>query len=262
MLLAIDAGNTNTVFAVSKNGEKPVAVWRIRTEGARTADEYASWLYPLLQQANLHLKEIKAVIIGSVVPNANFHLRSFCENYLKAKPIFIGDAGVDAGIHVTLPRPEEVGADRIVNAVAAKEQYKLPCVIIDFGTATTFDVVNKDGSYIGGVIAPGVNLSLDALHRAAAKLPKVDIAKPERVIGNDTVSAMKSGIFWGYISMMEGLLARIEKEMGEKPYVIATGGLAPIFAGSMAGINTVDDELTLRGLELIYARNTARKAAA
>lgn len=262
MLLAIDTGNTNTVFAVSKNGERPFAVWRIRTEGARTADEYASWLYPLAQQANFSFADVKAVIIGSVVPNANFHLRQFCENYINAKPMFVGDANVDPGITITLSKPEDIGADRIVNAVAAKAQYKLPAVIIDFGTATTFDVVNRDGAYIGGIIAPGINLSLDALHRAAAKLPKVDIMKPRSVIGTDTVSAMQSGIFWGYVAMMEGLLARITAELGEKPYVIATGGLARIFGGSMKDLDKIDEDLTLRGLELIYERNTQRKAAA
>jgi type III pantothenate kinase len=195
------------------------------------------------------------------VPNANFHLRKFCESYVKAQPIFV-NSDLDTGIQIDLPKPQEVGADRIVNAVAAKAVYQLPCVIIDFGTATTFDVITKNGAYVGGIIAPGINLSLDALHRAAAQLPKVDIAKPTRVIGNDTVSAMKSGIFWGYVAMMEGLLERIAGELGERPFVIATGGLAPIFAGSMKGLDKVDEELTLRGLELIYERNSGKRQAA
>ncbi len=259
MLLAIDAGNTNTVFAVVGAGDTPAAVWRIRTDAQRTADEYASWMFPLAAQLGLSLSAITDVIIGSVVPDANFHLRRFCETYVKAAPVFIGDKGVDAGITIRLPKPEEVGADRIVNAVAAKAKYRLPCVIIDFGTATTFDVVDGAGAYVGGIIAPGINLSLDALHRAAAKLPKIAVAKPERVIGNDTVSAMKSGIFWGYVAMMEGLLARIAEEMGQAPTVIATGGLAPVFAGSLKGLEHVDDELTLRGLQLIHAANKQRK---
>lgn len=262
MLLAIDAGNTNTVFAVSRGRDKPLAVWRLRTEGARTADEYASWMYPLIEQADLAFKDITAVIIASVVPNANFNLRQFCESYIGTQPLFIGDGDVDAGIVIDMPKPENVGADRIVNAVAAIETYKTPCVIIDFGTATTFDVVNAKGAYIGGVIAPGINLSLDALHVAAAKLPKIDISKPAAVIGNDTVSAMKSGIFWGYIAMMEGLLERIGAELGQKPYVIATGGLAPVFAGSMKNLDKIDEDLTLRGLQLIYTRNMKAKAAA
>jgi type III pantothenate kinase len=261
MLLAIDAGNTNTVFAVSQAGAKPAAVWRIRTESARTADEYASWLLPLMAQAKVSFSDISDVVIGSVVPDANFHLRKFCDLYVKTEPLFV-DAGIDTGIVIDLPKPEEVGADRIVNAVAAIAAYRTPCIIIDFGTATTFDVVNAKGAYIGGVIAPGINLSIDALHRAAAKLPKVSIKKPEHVIGRDTVSAMKSGIFWGYIAMMEGLLARITSELGAKPHVIATGGLAPVFAGSMQGLDAVDEDLTLRGLQMIYARHNNKKAAA
>lgn len=262
MLLSIDAGNTNTVFAVSREGQKPFAIWRLRTEGARTADEYASWMYPLIQEAGFKLKDISAVIIASVVPNANFNLRQFCEQYVGAKPLFIGDRDVDCGIVIDMPKPENVGADRIVNAVAAVDMYKTPCVIIDFGTATTFDVVSAKGAYIGGVIAPGINLSLDALHHAAAKLPKIDISKPDKVIGNDTVSAMKSGIFWGYVAMMEGLLERIAGELGQKPFVIATGGLAPVFGGSMKGLDKIDEDLTLRGLQLIYTRNINTRVAA
>lgn len=262
MLLAIDAGNTNTVFAVSREGQKPFAVWRVRTDGVRTADEYASWLYPLIQEAGFKFKDVSAVIVASVVPNANFNLRQFCERYVGSKPRFVGDANMDSGIAIDMPKPENVGADRVVNAVAAVDAYKAPCVIIDFGTATTFDVVNAKGAYIGGVIAPGINLSLDALHVAAAKLPKVDIEKPAKVIGNDTVSAMQSGIFWGYIAMMEGLLDRIGKELGQKPFVIATGGLAPVFGGSLTGLDKIDEDLTLRGLQLIHMRNQARKAAA
>lgn len=258
--MLIDAGNTNTVFAVSREGAKPFAVWRIRTESQRTADEYASWLLPLIAQAGFTFDEVKNVIIGSVVPDANFHLKKFCDAYIKTKPVFTSD--LNPGIKINMPKPEEVGADRIVNAVAAKAAYPCPCVIIDFGTATTFDVVNAEGAYIGGVIAPGINLSLEALHQAAAKLPKVSISKPEHVIGHDTVSAMKSGVFWGYIGMMEGLLTRIAAELGAKPTVIATGGLAPVFAGSMQGLDTVDDELTLRGLQIIHAANNQKKVAA
>jgi len=261
MLLAIDAGNTNTVFAVFKNGEPAIATWRIRTEGGRTADEYASWLYPLIAVAGFQLADIDDVIIASVVPDANFNLRQFCEIYIDEKPLFIGE-DVDTGLKIDMPKPESVGADRIVNAVAAKAAYKMPCVIIDFGTATTFDVINKEGAYIGGIIAPGVNLSMEALHRAAAKLPKIDIAKPAKVIGNDTVSAMKSGIFWGYIAMMEGLLDRVANELGQRPFVVATGGLAAVFGGSMKGLDQIDDDLTLRGLQIIFAQRQQQKAAA
>lgn len=261
MLLAIDAGNTNTVFAVSRDGEAAAQVWRIRTDAMRTADEYASWLMPLVVEAGFRLSDIDSVIIASVVPDANFHLRQFCERYARAVPLFIGE-GVDTGLKIDMPKPENVGADRIVNAVAATAAYRTPCVIIDFGTATTFDVISKEGAYVGGIIAPGINLSLDALHKAAAKLPKIDIAKPARVIGNDTVSAMKSGIFWGYIAMMEGLLVRIEGELGQKPFVVATGGLAPIFGGSMQGLDAVEVDLTLRGLQMIYERISKKTKAA
>ncbi|MCB1538425.1 MAG: type III pantothenate kinase [Rhodospirillales bacterium] len=263
MLLAIDAGNTNTVCAlIAPGAENPAALWRIRTEAARTADEYAAWMLPLAQAAGLDLRSVDGVIVASVVPEANFALRRFCETYIGISPAFVGEAGVEAGIPVHLPRPEEVGADRLVNALAARAKYRLPCVIIDFGTATTFDVVDAGGAYVGGVIAPGVNLSLDALHRAAAKLPRIAVARPDRVIGTDTVSAMRSGVYWGYVGMMEGVLSRITTELGTTPSVVATGGLAPLFAGALKGIDAVDDALTLRGLEIIYAGRKARKAAA
>lgn len=254
MLLTIDAGNTNTVFALKGK------VWRCRTETGRTADEYASWLYPLFQQAGMQMGQITDVIIASVVPGANFNLRRLCTEYLNVTPLFIGERGVNSGIAIKLPKPEELGADRIVNAVAAAEHYKLPAIIIDFGTATTFDIVDKDGAYIGGAIAPGINLSLDALHRAAAKLPKIDIAAPQSVIGTDTVSAMRSGVFWGYVGMMEGILKRMETEIGAKCTVIMTGGLAELFRNSIEGVDHIDNDLTLKGLELIHARN--RKNAA
>lgn len=262
MFLAIDAGNTNIVFAVSRVGEQPMAVWRCRTDAARTCDEYASWLYPLFQQAHLNIDDVKAVMIASVVPGANFHLRRYCETYLRCTPQFVGDSGVETGLVVAMPKPEEVGADRIVNAVAARTLYPLPAIVIDFGTATTFDVVNADGAYIGGIIAPGINLSLEALQRAAAKLPKIDLVKPDKVIGNDTVSAMRAGVFWGYVGMMEGLLTRVVAELGVQAHVVATGGLAPLFADSMPAIHTVEPDLTLRGLDLIYTYNLKKKVTA
>lgn len=263
MLLAIDAGNTNTVFAVSKPGEKPSTLWRIQAQATRTADEYASWLLPLAQQAGFKLTDIKDVIIGSVVPGANADLKRLCETYMGVTPQFIGDAGTSHGINITFPNPEAVGADRIANVMAATAQYKKPMIIIDFGTATKLEVIDDKGSYIGGIIAPGINLSADALHRATAKLPKIDIVKPARVMGTDTISAMRSGIYWGYVSMIEGLVKRLKAETGiTNPFILVTGGLAPIFEGSIEGVDTIDEMLTIKGLHLFYTRNISAKAAA
>ena len=262
MLLAIDAGNTNTVFAVSKGSEPPFAVWRIRADATRTADEYASWLLPLVAEAGFSFADIKAVVIGSVVSNANFDLRRFCEKYVKVTPMFVGEAGASHGLTITFPNPETLGADRVVNVMAATAHYPAPMIIIDFGTATKLEVIDSHGAYIGGIIAPGINQSADALHRATAKLPKIEIVKPARVMGVDAISAMRSGIFWGYVSMIEGLVKRLSHENNMKPYILVTGGLAPIFDGSIEGVDKTDEHLTIKGLLMYYARNAARKAAA
>jgi len=263
MLLAIDAGNTNTVFAVLNDGEVPVAVWRIRADASRTADEYASWIYPLMQQSGLSFADISAVIIGSVVPNANFDLRRFCENYVKRTPMFVGEAGTSHGLTITFPNPESLGADRVANVMAATAIYKAPMIIIDFGTATKLEVIDRNGAYIGGIIAPGINQSADALHRSTAKLPKIDIVKPKAVMGTDTISAMRSGVFWGYVSMIEGLVKRLSVEIKEPDlFILVTGGLAPIFEGSIDGVDKTDEMLTIRGLQMFYTRNKAHKAAA
>lgn len=251
MLLAVDAGNTNVVFAVYE-GTVQRAAWRIRTEGGRTADEYAAWLYPLFLSENLKFKDITAAIVSSVVPDENRNLRQLCTKTFSCEPLIIGQDFVDLDIPIRLHKPEEVGADRLVNAVAVLEHYTVPAIIIDFGTATTFDVVDAKGGYCGGVIAPGVNLSMKALHAAAAKLPKVSVKKPEAVIGKDTVSAMQSGLYWGYLSMIEGLIDRLSSEMKDTPQVIATGGLAPLFAGGTDKIHNVDEDLILKGLVHIH----------
>jgi type III pantothenate kinase len=249
MLLAIDIGNTNTVFAVYK-GEKSIGLWRCQTSASRSVDEYAAFLHEMFSIQGLSWDKVKDAIISSVVPDADFHVRKFCKTYLKVDPMFVTAAMAD--IAVSIDKPEEVGADRLVNAAAIKAFYQYPAIVIDFGTATTFDVVNAKGHYAGGVIAPGINLSLEALHRAAAKLPRVGVKKPERVIGKSTVGAIQSGIYWGYIGLIEGLVEKISKEMNEKPFVLATGGLAPLFADSTNVINAVDEELTLKGLLRIY----------
>ncbi len=209
MLLAIDAGNTNTVFAVYE-GENQRGLWRAATDTHRTADEYAVWLIQLMSLQNVSPKGIDTAIISTVVPAALFNLTNLCQNYFGAKALVIGDPDVDIGMRVNVPNPAEVGADRLVNAVAAFRAYGGPLIIIDFGTATTFDIVSAEGAYEGGIIAPGVNLSMEALHMAAAKLPLVAVRRPETVVGTNTVGAMQSGIFWGYVSLIEGLVARIK----------------------------------------------------
>lgn len=256
MLLAIDAGNTNIVFAIYE-GDVQRGSWRCATDPRRTADEYAVWLSQLMALRGLIPKDVTEAILGSVVPGATFNLIRLCRDHFGTAPLVVGDPSVELGIVVNLDRPEEVGADRLVNAVAAAVGYEPPLIIIDFGTATTFDVVDSRGSYCGGAIAPGINLSLEALHMAAAKLPRVDIVQPDRVIGKGTVSAMQSGIFWGYIGLIEGLVLRIRAEYGAQMTVIGTGGLAVLFAKATNVIEHVDRDLTLRGLRLIHQRNTA-----
>lgn len=254
MLLAIDAGNTNTVFALFK-GEKLLGAWRCATDSQRTADEYAVFLWGLMKAQGIEPRGVKRAIIGSVVPDANFHLTKLCEKHFGVVPLMVGTRGVKTGIRVLIDRPEEVGADRIINAVGGAARYKPPLLIVDFGTATTFDVVDARGNYAGGAIAPGINLSLQALHMAAAKLPRVGIAPVKRVIGKTTNEAIQSGIYWGYAGLIEGMIARIKTEFKKPMTVIATGGLARLFAGNVTGIDHFDDDLTLRGLQKIYAKN-------
>jgi type III pantothenate kinase len=254
MLLAIDVGNTNTVFAVFDK-DMLKGQWRMATDARRTADEYAVWLFQMMALEQIQLKEIKAVILGSVVPQTNFSFRQLTKKYFHTDLLVVGDSNVKIGIEAKIDRPSEVGADRLVNAVAAWNRYKKPLVVVDFGTATTFDVVNANGNYIGGVIAPGINLSLEALHRAAAKLPNVAVQRPEKVIGTATVPAMQSGIYFGYVGLIEGIIKRIEEEFGAKMEVIATGGLSPLFARATSVIQHLEPDLTIHGLKEIYTIN-------
>ncbi len=254
MLLAIDSGNTNIVFAVY-DGDTLRGEWRASTDSERTADELGVWLTQLLTIEGLNRLDISSAIIASVVPAMVFGLKTLCRRYFKCEPLVVGDEGVDLGLSILLDRPEEVGADRLVNAVAAHKYYKGPLIVIDFGTATTFDVVDEQGNYCGGAISPGINLSLEALHMAAAKLPRVAIGRPRQVIGRATVPAMQSGIFWGYVGLIEGLVKRIKEEFGSEMLVVATGGLAPLFAEATKVINALDADLTLRGLLEINRRN-------
>jgi len=259
MLLAIDAGNTNIVFAVH-DGKEIRAEWRAVTKTTRTADEYAVLLQPLLALNGLSFSDLDAAIIATVVPAALFDLRQLCRRYLKCEPLVVGDHEVELGIAVKIDRPEAVGADRLVNSVAAHERYKGALIVVDFGTATTFDIVGANGDYEGGVIAPGVNLSAEALHKAAAMLPRVAVARTQAVIGKDTVPAMQSGLYWGYIGLVEGLVARIKAEYGKPMTVIATGGLAKMFHKQTPAIDHHDPDLTMRGLILVYARNAGKHA--
>jgi len=257
MLLAINANNTNTVFALWE-GATLKGSWRAATEAKRTADEYVVWLDHLLALAQLSRADVDGAVIASVVPDVNFNLVTLCRKYCHTAPLIVGEKGVKLGVKALVDRPEEVGADRLVNTVAAHDRYKGPLIIVDFGTATTFDVVDANGNYAGGAIAPGINLSLAALSSAAAKLPSIRIRRTEKVIGKDTESCMQSGIYWGYVGLIEGLVGRIRAEFRTGMKTVATGGLAPLFEGSTPALESVDPALNLWGLRLIYDLNRAR----
>ncbi len=257
MLLAIDSGNTNIVFAIF-DGDVLKASWRSSHDIHRTADEYAVWLTQLMSLDGLALNDITSVIIANVVPSTHHCLDSLCRRYFDTTPLLVGDAKTALGIKVLIDRPEEVGADRLVNAVAVHESYKGPAIAIDFGTATTLDIIDGEGNYCGGVIAPGLDLSLEALYMAAAKLPRIAVDRPSKVIGTSTVTAMQSGVFWGYVSLIEGLVKRIGDEFGSKMTVVATGGLSGLFSEASDCIDHHDPQLTLRGLYKIYQLNASK----
>ncbi len=257
MLLAIEQGNTNTLFAVH-DGAEWIAQWRTATQSARTADEYAVWLHQLFSMTDLKFDMLDACIISSVVPQSVFNLRNLARRYLKVEPLVIGE-NVDLGIPVRLEKPSEAGADRLVNAIGAHAVYPGDLIVIDSGTATTFDVIAADGGFEGGVIAPGINLSMEALHAAAAKLPRVAIRRPEKTIGRDTVGAMQAGVFWGYIALIEGLITRIREEWGRPMTVVATGGVASLFQGATEAIDHFDSDLTIRGMLEIHRRNSGAR---
>ena len=250
MLLAIDVGNTNTVFAVFE-GAQCLQSWRLVSAHNRSADEYAVFLNQVFDLGGYDFKSVSAVLVSSVVPDANFHIQSFAQKFIGVEAVFVTKDNVPMALDVD--RPEDVGADRLVNALAAKVHYGAPAIILDFGTATTFDVLNAEGAYAGGVIAPGIHLSIHALHQAASKLPKISVQKPEKVVGRSTVEAMRSGMYWGYASLIEGLVERIRSEQGQADMrVLATGGLAGLFAEGSDIIDIVDEELTLKGLYEIH----------
>ena len=254
MLLAIDVGNTNCTFAVF-HSNRIMGQWRLATDPHRTADEYMIALMQLLALESLSRDSITDCIISSVVPQTLFPLKCLSRNYFHCEPMVIGEAPVHTGITIQLEKPDEVGADRLVNALAARKQFGGNVIIIDFGTATTFDVVNSNGDYVGGVIAPGINLSMDALKMAAAKLPEIAVAKPSRIIGKSTIGAMQSGVYWGYVSLIEGIVMRIKQEIGHDMKVIATGGLAGLFSEATPAIEHFEPNLTIEGLRIIFEQN-------
>ena len=254
MLLAIDTGNTNTLFAIH-DGKEWAVEWRIATDAARTADEYAVWFHQLMEMQGLKFEDIETCVISTVVPQSLFNMRNLARRHLKVEPIIIGDEGVKIGVGVRTDNPKEVGADRLVTALGAIQKYKGNLIIIDSGTATTFDVVSEDGHFEGGIIAPGINLSVKALHEAAAQLPRIAIVKPNVVIGKNTVEAMQSGIFWGYIGLIDGLVRKIIEEDGRDFTVIGTGGVASLFQGASETIQHYDSNLTIDGLYEIWRLN-------
>ncbi len=254
MLLAIDVGNTNTVCAVF-DGETLRGQWRLATQSERTSDEYAVALQHVLQLSSITLAQVDAAIIASVVPATIFPLHKCLRDYTDVTPLIIGSDEVTIPMEVRIDRPSEAGADRLVNAYAACQHYGGPLVVLDFGTATTFDVVGAHGEYAGGIIAPGINLSIEALHRHAAKLPNVAVRRPEKVIGTNTVGAMQSGLYYGYLGLIEGIIHRIQDELNAKPTVVATGGLAPLFVRATEVIDHLAPDLTINGLRLIYEAN-------
>jgi type III pantothenate kinase len=257
MLLAIDCGNTNTVFSIW-DGARFVATWRIATDHKRTADEYFVWLSSLLMLTKTHVSVTEA-IISSTVPRVVFNLRVLCDRYFSCRPLVVGRPDCALPVAPRVDMGTTVGPDRLVNTVGGYNRHGGNLIVVDFGTATTFDVVDFDGAYVGGVIAPGVNLSLEALHAAAAALPHIDVAKPMRAIGTNTVACMQSGVYWGYIGLIEGIVRAIRAERTAPMKVIATGGLASLFAQGTDLFDAIEDDLTMHGLVLIntYNKDTA-----
>lgn len=254
MLFVLDVGNTNTVLGVFKN-DQLAHEWRIKTDRYKTEDEFGILIKSLFDLKGISFSDIKGIIISSVVPPIMFALEKMCHIYFDREPLIMGKEDIHSYLKMAYPNPREIGADRIVNAVAAIEAYGSPLIIIDFGTATTYCYVNEHCEYMGGLIAPGINISMEALNSRASKLPKIEIQQPTNVIGSSTVEAMQAGVFYGYVAQVDGIVRRMEQQMTCVPTVIATGGLASLIADASETIDHVDPYLTLKGLYLIYQKN-------
>lgn len=253
MILAVDVGNTSIVLGVYE-GKQLLHHWRISTNRSATSDEYGILIDNLFRHAGLALDRVDGVIISSVVPPLMFAFEQMCESYVGKQPLIVGP-GIKTGLNIRYENPKEVGADRIVNAVAAIELYGTPCIVVDFGTATTFDYIDEKGQYIGGAVAPGISISTEALYQRAAKLPRIELVKPRSVIGKNTVASMQAGIVYGFAGQVDGIVNRIKEEYRTNPHVVATGDWAELIAAESESIQTVDARLTLLGLQLIYDRN-------
>jgi type III pantothenate kinase len=258
MLLVIDTGNTNTTLGVF-DGAELVAHWRLTTARVRTVDEYGVYARNLFEFAGVDYQKIKSIVIASVVPPLNYTLKRMAEVYFNLTPLMI-DHTTDIGLEILYNPPSDVGADRLVDAVAAIHKYGAPCIVVDFGTATTFNAIDAQARYLGGVITPGINISSEALFQRAARLPPVEIKRPQSVIGSSTVGSMQSGLYYGFVGLVDGILKRMIEELGATTRVIATGGLATLIATGSEMIETVDDTLTLEGLRLIYERTASPKS--